>query len=122
MKIRRTLISEYEGKFGEFFQKRAQEQAELFGECVVIDGVPRWCSNNSIPPDDLLELWYYLGKPVDIVKSIELSRKEASEALNSYCRSMENYEYTCEALQEMEATFGKGAMIVDVITGNSVQL
>ena len=45
-----------------FQQQEAERLITKFeGETTVIDGVVRWVSNGSVPPEDILELWSFVG-------------------------------------------------------------
>jgi hypothetical protein len=88
----------------------------------VIDGVVRWKSNDSVPPQDILELWKYEGKDFDYVKSVEERQAEMRKSIEEYKKQMENYSPTAEELFQMRSAFGEGATVVNAITGTVIQL
>lgn len=120
--MKRTLVTEYEGHFGPFFQKEAARTAEMFSQAYVQDGVVRWKSNDRVPSDDILELWYHLGKPFKYQKSLTVSKHEQEVALAEYAWRENHREKTAEELAEMRVAFGPGATVVNVLTGEHTQL
>lgn len=81
------------------------------------NGVVRWNSNNSVPPTDILELWQYVGKNFNFELSMKVRDEEITASLNEYRKRMANYEMSNEERAELIAVHGKGARIVNVITG-----
>jgi hypothetical protein len=122
MRVTRSLVNEYEGYFGQFFQKDAQRSADRFNDTIVTNGIPRWPSNNNVPPQDLLDLWNHIGKPFNYELATETLANEISETLRQYKISRMNYTPGLEELYEMQAAFGKGVTVQDVITGKEIQL
>lgn len=120
--MKRTLIAEYEGHFGPFFQKDAQRSVELFKETVVVEGIPRWLRNSQVPPQDLLELWDHVGKEFDIFLATLARMQETSASIEAYKQRNANRVYSEEERYEMASAFGKDATIVDVITGKEIRL
>lgn len=106
------------------FKTGADRVANEFDEDAVVDsnGIVRWKSNNSVPPKDILEFWQYLKKDFDYDKSTEVREKESAEFLGNYRKSQANREYTPEELFEMRATFGKGEVVENIITGKKTKL
>jgi len=121
-KVRRTLITEYEGHFGEFFQKEAQKDVQKFDETVVINDIPRWSSNNHIPPEDLLQLWNHVGKNFNLDAAIVQQDIEVRESIEQYKIHRRNHPLNDEELQEIVATFGVGAEVVDILTGERIPI
>ena len=84
------------------------------------DGVWRWKSNNRVPFKDMLECWGLDSETMQ--KCIEAKEKDTSAFLKSYRKQMENYVPSSEERFEMQAAFGEGAQVVNVITGQKIQL
>lgn len=117
---------ELSGELGEFWKKHAEEElekvrAELAEGKITIDaeGVARNCIGRVLM-DDLLE---QLGMVTDKVNA-EATRavREAEDAV-----SLAAYRARCkspdaEELAEMRAAFGAGATVVDVLTGEKINL
>lgn len=117
------LLREYLGQCGPFFQKEATKVAgKFYTDAYVINGVVRWKSNDQVPPADILELWHHLNRPFDYDLSKTVSQLETTQALEAYKRQMASHVYSDEEKAEMRAAFGPGATVVDVITGQPIQL
>jgi len=118
--MKRTLITEYQGNYGEFFKKEAQKAANRFDDTIVIDDIPRWPTNNQIPPMDLLELWHYCDKPFDFDKTVLIRETESAASIAEYKKRMRGRQYSEVDLAEMRSVFGVGTAVVDVITGEKI--
>lgn len=79
------------------------------------DGVIRWRSNNSVPPEEVLEFWKYIGKRFNMSKAVAARKRECKEILNKY--RILNDHINEERMHEIRAAFGPGVDVVDVITG-----
>lgn len=79
------------------------------------DGIMRWKSNNSVPPADCLALAVYIGLLIDEVNSGVVRDAEQRAFLAAYRANPP--KLTEEDKFEMRAAFGKGATVVNVITG-----
>ena len=110
------LLQEYLGKYGEFFKKEAMKTADKFMDAYVVDGIVRWKSNDRIPPQDILELWHYIGEDFDYEKSLQIGDKETQRSIQNYRRQRAKQGYSQEELFEMKAAFGN-TPVVDVLTG-----
>lgn len=117
-----TDLKKYEE--GHFFYKEALKKIDLFDNEAYVnkDGVVRWKSNNSVPPDELLELWQYSNKEFSYENSIAIRELETSTFLAEYRRQREENGYSEEELIEMKNAFGEDAVVVDVITGEKIRL
>lgn len=82
----------------------------------------RWKSNNSVPPQEVLDFWKYIGKRFNMTKSVAARERETKDFLKEYRKRMENYEHSAEEMAEMRAAFGEGATVVNVITGKKTKL
>jgi hypothetical protein len=124
MEIRETrIIREWLGKEGTFWKNRADESVKkYFEEANVVDGVVRWNSNGKVPPQDLLELWAYVGFNFSLERSMEVRDAEQSEFFKQYREERANQGYSQEQLFEMRAAFGAGATVVNAITGEKITL
>lgn len=105
------------------FRERADKLIEEFDtETTKEHGVIRWKSNGAIPPKDILEFWKHIGKEFDYELCIETQDKENAEFLKQYREREANRKPSQEEMFEMEAAFGKGATVVNAITGRKIQL
>lgn len=116
---------ELSGKFGEFWIRNAQKEAEAAAEAFrnqayVVDGVVRWKSNDRIPHDDMLEKMEYIGCEFDRIKSNEVRDQEVAVELAELRK--QKYTPSEEELNEMRAAFGAGATVVNVLTGEKIYL
>ena len=93
-----------------------------FADTTIIDGVPRWNSNNQVPPNDILELWHYMNLPFDFQKAKAAREADTTVFLDQYRRTNTGRQRTPEELYEMRAAFGSGEVIVNVITGDRIAL
>jgi hypothetical protein len=84
------------------------------------DGVWRWKSNNRVPFEDMLQCWGLDDETMQ--KCIAAREKDVSKTLASYRKQMENHVPSAEERFEMQAAFGEGAEVVNVITGQKIQL
>lgn len=91
-------------------------------DATVTDGIPRWKSNYAVPPQDILKFWAYMGLPFDLSKAEAAREQEAREVIEQYIARMKGRQRTPEELFEMRAAFGPGATVVDVITGDKIEL
>lgn len=81
------------------------------------DGVFYWQSNDHVCSSDILD---ELGIYHDPIKQKEARDEELNDFLMAYRK---NYQPpSAEQLYEMEAAFGKGAKVVDIISGHVTQL
>lgn len=87
-----------------------------------IEGIPRWKSNNSVPMNDMLDIWKYLGKDFDYEKANETRQKETKEEIEQYRSRKIGHSYSAEELIEMRAAFGEGQEVVDILTRESIIL
>lgn len=95
----------------------AQQVTDQFGTDIVISGgIPRWQSNNQIPPADVLALWHATGKPFRYAASMLALERETARFLAEYRR---NYTGPSdEDRAEARAAMGEGADVVNVLTGD----
>ena len=86
--------------------------------------VARWNSNNNIPPLEYLQQMKELGY-IDFLtweNSIEQYHIEKEETIKRYIEAQRNHVPDVEELAEMRSVFGVGTKVVNVITGQSIEL
>lgn len=115
-----SLLKDYNGESGPFWQKNATEQLKGFiddlknGDMIIKNNVVRW-SNDNIVPYDIIEL--LLG--TDIINREQFNTTK--EAMNDYMTNMianhANRKLTSEEVSEMKANFDEGTVMVNVLTG-----
>lgn len=117
---------ELTGELGEFWKKQAEKEldkvrVELSEGKITIDaeGVARNCIGRVLM-DDLLE---QLGMVTDRV-NVEATRaaREAEEIVFLAEYRARRTSPDAEELAEMQAAFGAGATVVDVLTGEIIKL
>ena len=126
------LVQEYLGEVrGDlstiaFFKKSATETLERAKRDYYVDrvGNVRWKSNDSVPPDDILELLFTAGVISSGVyqKSLTTSGKETRKQLEAYRKAQAGREPSREEIFEMKAAFGANAKVVNALTGREIDL
>ena len=116
---------EWNGELGAFWQKNAHEEAaRLLAQRdnieVEEDGAAKWKSNGSYLPADVVEKLIFAGADF-FSEEATAAKREAQTAgfLGNYRR---NHRTTAEEQAEMEAAFGKGTTVVNIITGEKITL
>lgn len=106
-----------------------RERAEFLKENIetgsTIDekGIMRWKSNNRIPPLDCLEFAAFgLKMPVNVPACVAQGDRETQEAIREYRNQAGKRNPSPEERFEMEAAFGRGEAVVDIISGRRIQL
>ena len=116
---------EWNGELGAFWQKNAHEEAaRLLAQRdnieVEEDGAAKWKSNGSYLPADVVEKLIFAGADFFSEEATAAKREaQTAERLGSYRR---NHRTTTEERAEMEAAFGKGTTVVNIITGEKIKL
>jgi hypothetical protein len=97
---------------------------EGFKRAEVVEGVLRWKSNGSVPPQDCLDAFVEagLGSKFDMKVTSQTRRKEEDASLADYRRRMANHVPSDEEMFEMRAAFGPGTTVVNVLTGKETKL
>lgn len=122
---------ELSGALGDFWKKNAEqeikkmEDRQLNGEIWFgADGVVRWRSNNKVMPKHCREILSHTAyrSLYDEEASAEAEDAETIAFFQKYRESRRNHKVSAEERAEMTAAFGKGATVVDVITGQVVRL
>ena len=116
---------EWNGELGAFWQKNAHEEAaRLLAQRdnieVEEDGAAKWKSSGSYLPADVVEKLTFAGADFFSAEATA-AKREAQTAgfLGNYRR---NHRTTAEERMEMEAAFGKGTTVVNIITGEKIKL
>lgn len=116
---------EWTGALREFWRKHAHEEAErLLAQkdniAVEDDGAARWISNGRYLPEDVTEKLIFAGADWFSPEATAAKRDEqTATALESY---RNNHTTTPEERSEMEAAFGHGTTVVNIITGEKIRL
>lgn len=116
---------ERNGELGAFWQKNAHEEAaRLLAQRDNIeieeDGAAKWKSNGSYLPADVVEKLTFAGADFFSAEATAAKREaQTAEFLGSYRR---NHRTTTEERMEMEAAFGKGTTVVNILTGEKIKL
>lgn len=120
------FMLEISGYLGEVRERNARrevaEACKSFKEDATVspEGIVRWKSNNSIPPEEMLEKMCYGGCKFDFDACEELRKDEERNWLNDYCNS--RTPVSDEELFEMQSAFGKGTTVVDVISNEHINI
>ncbi len=117
---------ELSGELGAFWQQHAKDElakvkADLDSGEITIDeaGIARNCIGRALM-DDLLEKLLLVTDKADSAATRAAREAEVKADLESYRASRK--APSAEELAEMRAAFGKGAKVVDIITGEKIQL
>ena len=120
---------ELSGELGAYWKASAEkeirkmEERQINGEIFFgADGVVRWTSNNRVMPKDCREILSHTVYRDLYSEDASRAAEEAETAafLDSYRKSYKGPSE--EERMEMEAAFGKGATVVNVITGERIRL
>ena len=86
--------------------------------------VVRWKSNDSVPPEDILEEMFVDGVlDEEQLRYAQMIRNREQVAfLVEYRERMANHVPSDEEMFEMRAAFGEGATVANAITGKEIQL
>jgi hypothetical protein len=86
------------------------------------NGAYRWKSNEHVVPAEIVTFWAIVGYITtdDAAASNAIGKAETAAFLAAYRKNPP--KYTPEQLAEMRAAFGPGAKVVNVITGQEIEL
>jgi hypothetical protein len=118
------LVGEYLGLYGDFWELDAiQKVGNYLKDITIENDTPRWTMGNGIPRD-ILAVLFVAGKITEAQHSngINFQQKQQEERIAEYVKQQQNKEYSEEELFEMRAAYGKGATVVNVITGKKTTL
>ena len=117
-----------DGEFGAYWKREAEKEIAKTAKMVedgeiTIDsaGIARNCIGRVVM-DDVLEVLTLVTDKVNAEATHAARDKEVHEELEQYRKEMANYQPSGEELMEMRAAFGAGATVVNVLTGNAIQL
>lgn len=119
---------EISGQLGAFWKNHAEREVAQAVEWATNDaivepnGAIKWKSNGHYLMDDMCEKLEYIGFRFDREATRVAREAQDTEFLRAYRDSMKNHKPSAEELYEMEAAFGKGTKVVDVLTGQTIQL
>lgn len=117
---------EISGSLGAFWKNHAAEEvkkavAKADAEAEVdMDGAIRWNCNGRYLMDDFCEMLEYAGYPFSREATGKKRDTQNAEELAEYRRNYKGLDE--ETLVEARATFGEGATVVDVLTGEKTKL
>ena len=118
---------ELSGEFGAYWEKEAQKElervkADLQAGKITIDenGVARNCVGRVLMSDMLEKLVMVTDKASVEATTAAARDKEVSESLAEYRKSAR--PATGEERMEMQAAFGKGTTVVNILTGEKTKL
>lgn len=105
------------------FEKDDAERMKIkfFEDAEVINGICKWKMGN-FPPTDILEFWHYLGYEFDYEATLKAREEDDAKFIAAYRKRMANHVPSGEELYEMQAAFGKGTTVVDVISGRKYKI
>ena len=117
---------ELSGGLGDFWQRQAEAELERIkanldsGEITIDEaGVARNCIGRALM-DDLLEKLLLVTNKADSAATQAAREAEVQADLESYRANRK--APSAEELAEMRAAFGEGTKVVDVLTGEEIQL
>ena len=117
---------ELSGELGAYWQRQAEAElakvkADLDSGAITIDeaGVARNCIGRALM-DDLLEKLALVTDKADSAATRAARAAEVEADLESYRAARK--APSAEELAEMRAAFGEGAKVLDIITGEEIQL
>jgi len=84
------------------------------------NGVWRYNSNDHVPPSEVLECWGLDKETMELCN--QARENDTQKFLAKYRKQMENHVPSDKEMFEMQAAFGKGAQVVNVLTGKKIQL
>lgn len=86
--------------------------------------VVRWKTNNTVPPEDILEEMFVDGVlDEEQIRYAKMVRdREVTISITKYREHMKNHVHSDEEMFEMRAAFGEGTEVVNAITGQVTKL
>ncbi len=88
-----------------------------------LDGVPRWISNDQIPPADAIKNLFIDQVPGFNHALTDKRRNDETQVFLAESRKQQATKVISpEEMSEMRAAFGRGTTVVNVITGRRTRL
>lgn len=126
MTVKTRFQRELSGELGKYWKQQAEAElakvkADLASGRIMIDktGVARNCIGRVLM-DDLLEKVLLITDKADAAATQAARKAEVNADLEA-CQANRKPP-SAEELAEMRAAFGKGTTVVDVLTGEEIQL
>ena len=117
------------GKFGEYWKKDALAQIAKMSEKVEkgeistdANGAAYWTSVGRYLPEDCAIILTYTGYEFSLEATNKARKEETAKDIAAYVKSRENRPCGAEERYEMQAAFGAGAKIMNVLTGEIISL
>ena len=123
--VNSSYVKEYLNPQFDFYNSAEHSKEELEnGKFVVRDGVVYHVYHNpteyKVSQYDIAQFARFLGYPVDLPKHKQARDKDVRDMI---AKMREHDEHiSAEERFEMECAFGKGATVVNIITGKTIQL
>ena len=118
-----------QGRFGEFWKQDAQRQIKDMqvradaGEILTdAEGGAYWKRSGNYIPADCAEMLSYTTFDFSMEATQAGREKQTAESIARYRKQQANRRISAEERAEMQAAFGKGATVVDIITGQTIRL
>jgi hypothetical protein len=113
-------ISGYEGNG--HYQREARDVADrLRSEATITEGVIRWNSNGTVPPIECVALAAHIGLPVDATACDRVRDAETTAFLAEYRKNQRGRKPSAEERFGLRAAHGRGARVVNVLTGRTTR-
>lgn len=118
---------ELSGSLGEFWKKNAEQEIAKMQERADNDeirtnteGGAFWNKSGNYLPADCAEILSYTNFPFSLEATAKAREAQTAMQLEAYRKSYKGP--SAEERMEMEAAFGKGTTVVNVITGERTKL
>ena len=120
------FMRDLNGEFGPYWKKQAEKELETtraalkHGNITIgVTGIGRNCIGRVLS-DDVLEKVAMVSDEIDVQATKQARAEEVVADIKAY---RENYmPPSREELLEMQAAFGTGTTVVDILTGKEIQL
>jgi len=116
------------GDFGEYWVKDALEQIAKVkkqyeeGKITIEDGVAYNSIHNVVIEEVAEALEEAIGSKINVKATNEARSEESRKFIEGYRKQQANRKISDEERFEMESAFGRGAEVVDVLTGRIIKL
>lgn len=118
---------ELSGALGAYWKRNAEQEIEKMKQRIENDeirtnigGGAFWNSNGNYLPADCAEILAHTDFPFSLEETARARQAQTAAFLESY-RQMSHTPST-EEKAEMQAAFGKGATVVDILSGERISL